>query len=318
MIATYAPLNNYEPAFFYHSDHLGSSSYITDKTGLVTQSFAYLPYGEQWVDVSYQNPAFATTYKFSGKEKDEETGFGYFGARYYYDYLSIWLSTDPHADNYPHLSPYNYCSNNPIMKIDPDGKDEWELNSETGKISWISDKDENGKDILRNQDRSDKVNVTKGVLTKKVGGFANNEEWETNNNKEVLLIEFGTNEQEAVDVFEFLSDNVSPDDNGYVVEFSLTGYSENQFMITSSYEYGGDLFGSALIQDKSLNTFYNAHNHNNSPLPSRGVDTGVRNNVLGINKNATMEIYHNRRYLDYTNPTNYKTTGGARSKRNIK
>jgi RHS repeat-associated protein len=123
MMDAYAPLNNYEPAFFYHSDHLGSSSYITDKGGNVTQTFAYLPYGEQWVDVSYQNPAFATTYKFSGKEKDEETGFGYFGARYYYDYLSIWLSTDPHADKYPSLSPYVYCANNPIKFIDPNGMD---------------------------------------------------------------------------------------------------------------------------------------------------------------------------------------------------
>jgi RHS repeat-associated protein len=83
-----------------------------------------LPYGEQWVDVSYQNPAFATTYKFSGKEKDEETGFGYFGARYYYDYLSIWLSTDPLADKYPNTSPYVYCNNNPVILMDPDGM-EW-------------------------------------------------------------------------------------------------------------------------------------------------------------------------------------------------
>ena len=62
-------------------------------------------------------------YTFSGKEKDVETGYGYFGARYYDSGLSIWLSVDPMSDKYPSMSPYNYCMNNPIIIIDPDGKD---------------------------------------------------------------------------------------------------------------------------------------------------------------------------------------------------
>jgi RHS repeat-associated protein len=114
-----------EPAFYFLTDHLGSSSYITNDNGQVTQTMAYTPFGEWQVDMVNSNPTnpngFATTYKFSGKEKDEETGFGYFGARYYYDYLSIWLSTDPLADKYPSLSPYVYCANNPIKLIDPNG-----------------------------------------------------------------------------------------------------------------------------------------------------------------------------------------------------
>jgi RHS repeat-associated protein len=58
---------------------------------------------------------------FSDKEKDEETGYHYFGARYYDSDLSIWLSVDPMAGKYPSLSPYTYCANNPVMLIDPDG-----------------------------------------------------------------------------------------------------------------------------------------------------------------------------------------------------
>ena len=61
-------------------------------------------------------------YTFSGKEKDVETGFGYFGARYYDSGLSIWLSVDPMSDKYPSLSPYTYCSNKPVKLVDPDGK----------------------------------------------------------------------------------------------------------------------------------------------------------------------------------------------------
>ena len=59
----------------------------------------------------------------SGKEKDAETGYHYFGARYYNSDLSIWLSVDPMSDKYPSLSPYNYCAWNPMKLVDPDGED---------------------------------------------------------------------------------------------------------------------------------------------------------------------------------------------------
>ena len=59
----------------------------------------------------------------SGKEKDAETGYHYFGARYYNSDLSLWLSVDPMADKYPSLSPYNYCEFNPLKYIDPDGQE---------------------------------------------------------------------------------------------------------------------------------------------------------------------------------------------------
>ena len=58
----------------------------------------------------------------TGKEKDSETGYYYFGARYYNPDLSLWLSVDPMADKYPSLSPYNYCAWNPVKFVDPDGE----------------------------------------------------------------------------------------------------------------------------------------------------------------------------------------------------
>ena len=62
-------------------------------------------------------------YTFSGKEKDAETGYHYFGARYYNSDLSLWLSVDPMSDKYPSLSPYNYCAWNPMKLADPTGKE---------------------------------------------------------------------------------------------------------------------------------------------------------------------------------------------------
>ena len=60
---------------------------------------------------------------FIGKERDSETGFSYFGARYYdSDVLTGWLSVDPMADKYPSYSPYQYCRWNPMKLVDPNGK----------------------------------------------------------------------------------------------------------------------------------------------------------------------------------------------------
>ncbi|MDR2979435.1 MAG: RHS repeat-associated core domain-containing protein, partial [Bacteroidales bacterium] len=93
--------------YFYHGDHLGSASWITDARGDAIQHLQYLPFGETRVD---QRTSYWTSrYSFSGKEKDEETGYSYFGARYYDSDLSIWLSVDPLSDKYPFISPYVYC-----------------------------------------------------------------------------------------------------------------------------------------------------------------------------------------------------------------
>ncbi|MDP2188720.1 MAG: RHS repeat-associated core domain-containing protein, partial [Sphingobacteriaceae bacterium] len=108
--------------FFYHSDHLGSSSFLTDGGGIATQHLQYMPFGEDLVH-QQNTAAYYTPYTFSGKERDMETGLSYFGARYYDAGLSIWLSVDPMSDKYPSLSAYNYCAWNPVMLVDPDGRD---------------------------------------------------------------------------------------------------------------------------------------------------------------------------------------------------
>ncbi len=91
-----------------------------------------MAYGEDFVH--QQNAStYKTPYTFSAKEKDAETNFSYFGARYYADNLSIWLSVDPLADKYPSLSPYNYCANNPVMLVDPDGRE-----IETTQKGWVA------------------------------------------------------------------------------------------------------------------------------------------------------------------------------------
>ncbi|QTY28393.1 RHS repeat-associated core domain-containing protein [Flavobacterium sp. CS20] len=70
---------------------------------------------------------YYNSWKFTGKELDEETGLYYFGARYYQPSWSVWLSVDPLAEEMPSWSPYAYGFNNLIRFIDPDGRSPWDV-----------------------------------------------------------------------------------------------------------------------------------------------------------------------------------------------
>lgn len=104
--------------YFYHSDHLGSASYITNVMGNVTQYISYMPFGETFAE---QHSDWESPYTFNAKELDNETGLYYFGARYYDPKISLWLGMDPLVEEHSG-SPYVYCENNPVIYLDPDGK----------------------------------------------------------------------------------------------------------------------------------------------------------------------------------------------------
>ena len=133
-----------EETFFYHSDHLGSTFYITDDKGNITQYDAYLPYGELLVDEHSSSEELP--YKFNGKEMDEETGLYYYGARYMNPVTSLWYGVDPLAEKYPNYSSHIYCMDNPIKSADLFGTDIWNIDVGSGnvvqKINYI------GKDII--------------------------------------------------------------------------------------------------------------------------------------------------------------------------
>ena len=147
--------------YFYHPDHLGSSSYITDREGRITQHTEYIAFGEVLFEEHSVSPSMP--YLFNGKELDTETNLTYFGARYLDMKTSLWLNTDPLSGYNPiqeiehyidgqhnggiynpmNMATYSYTYQNPIKYIDPNGKQvEW-------KKAWESVK-QGVKDFVSN------------------------------------------------------------------------------------------------------------------------------------------------------------------------
>ena len=106
--------------FYYHTDHLGNTKYVTDMVGQVRQYVAYSPFGAPII--REKNRPEEQPYLYNGKEYDEETGLIYYGARYLDAKTGNWQNIDPLAISYPGISPYAYVAQNPVNYIDPDGK----------------------------------------------------------------------------------------------------------------------------------------------------------------------------------------------------
>jgi RHS repeat-associated protein len=131
---TVKPDSTYENhQFYFHGDHLGSSSYVTDEHANLTEHLEYFAFGETWVN---EHPAQPTPvpYQYGAKELDEETGFYYYGARYYNPRTNLWQSPDPALPQYldgdpnagvyqtVNLASYAYGQLNPVRYTDPDGR----------------------------------------------------------------------------------------------------------------------------------------------------------------------------------------------------
>ncbi len=108
--------------YFYHPDHLGSTSYVSNVLGEICQHQEYSGFGETFVDE--HTGSNKMPYLFNAKEKDSETGLYYYGARYYDPRISVWISVDPMVEEITQIdkTPYCYVWNNPIKFSDPTGK----------------------------------------------------------------------------------------------------------------------------------------------------------------------------------------------------
>jgi RHS repeat-associated protein len=140
-ITSLHPTNATSNIYYYHTNHLGSTAFVTDQNQNVTQGFLYAPFGE--ITTEY-NATFGNDiipkYSFNAKELDEETGMYYYEARYYKP--PVFTSRDPMFEKYFWVTPYAYCANNPVKYVDPSGKEalentDWVKKKGTNQYIWV-------------------------------------------------------------------------------------------------------------------------------------------------------------------------------------
>lgn len=105
---------------YQHADHLGSSVLELDSGGRVATYEEYVPYGSTSYQAVRSKTETPKRYRFTGKERDTETGLYYHGARYYAPWLARWMSCDP-AGLADGVNIYAYVSDNPVRRSDPTG-----------------------------------------------------------------------------------------------------------------------------------------------------------------------------------------------------
>ncbi len=130
---------------YYLKDHLGSIRVVLNSTNTVISANDYDCWGYPLENRTYQPEN--SKYKFTGKERDKdlENNYDYFGVRYYDSRIGRWGGVEPLLDNNISFTPYNYCKNNPVIFIDPNGA--WdEYVNEAGKYLG-SDNDPNSNEV---------------------------------------------------------------------------------------------------------------------------------------------------------------------------
>jgi len=149
----YITMSGATPTYHYYiQDHQGNNRVVFNQSGTIEQTNHYYPFGMTFgegIDNSDNR------YKYNNKELDRMHGLDLYdyGARHYDASIGRWETADPLAEKHYNISPYVYCSGNPVNRIDPDGRDEFLL-------TWLPKGDAVGHSAVAIQDRDSKGNLT--------------------------------------------------------------------------------------------------------------------------------------------------------------
>jgi RHS repeat-associated protein len=121
---------------YYTQDHLGNNRAVVNESGAIEQVTHYYPFGGFFADAG--TGSSLQPYKYNGKELDRMHGLDLYdyGARYYDAIVPMFTQQDPLAEKYYNVSPYAYCGNSPVNRIDPDGRKV--VNSQGVNIFYIN------------------------------------------------------------------------------------------------------------------------------------------------------------------------------------
>ena len=134
---------------YYNQDHLGNNREVIGMRGNAYQRMDYYPFGMPYAETgSPYNPDYQP-YKYNGKELDRMHGLDTYdyGARQYNPIAARWDRMDPLCEKNPDVSPYHFCHNNPMNRVDADG--EWDVT-----VHLAKDRSSNGYGVAVVSDRT--------------------------------------------------------------------------------------------------------------------------------------------------------------------
>ena len=272
----------YTPIYWYHPDYIGNVEFVTDRTGQPYQHFYYAAFGDPMVSQHVGTGSFNSAFRFNAKEYDEETGNYYYGARYYEPKSSVWMGVDPESTRDPHMTPYHFVYNNPVMFIDPNGLHGYKVDGD-GNINRIED---TGGETYG----GDEYDVVFKADTYKPGQ-SEGDGYRVNDNSILsqlsnrrtdskgYRVRYSKNSsgEETFGLFIYLAHNTD-------VEWTMIGTrdGENENFVLGTRQFESNGFNPKLVGYSEMNETFNLHSHPRTPGASG----------FGYNK-----IFGDRRYV---------------------
>ena len=225
-----------------------------------------------------------TAQYFNGKEKDYESGFHYYGERYYWsELLTGWLSVDPLADKSPNLSPYHYCHWNPINLIDPDGRldDEWKLDN-LGNI--VEHTVSNSFDQIHIID--DDGSIRASSCQYELGTLS---EFTLSGSNATIFSVCG--DENADDLFEFFAENFTAD-GGHPLEWGHDVTTDGSNFVGTTHK--SDKNGCrSILKNNGYSIKESSHNHpSGCPIPSMFALDPIEHGDLHISEKNPLTTFY--------------------------
>lgn len=271
----------YTPTYhFYMKDHLGSNRVVASSVGEAEQVNHYYPYGSTF----YGESTTAHRFKYCGKELDKMHGLDWYdsSARYYDHVLGRFHQIDPHAEKYYSWSPYAYCHNNPMNRIDPTGKD------------GVLIVDEKGHNITVKANYYVETGCRPSKFGSEVSGYSN---------KDIMRM------QRYNDDLKKLGLTITEGDfSGYTISFDLNfiaGGNMIETMNASSEDYyEGYHIGNTIARwDETFRGFSPRETATGECVEIGGVTSENKDIIMNINHDSKMnrlhEIFHTFGFVDF-------------------
>ena len=281
---------------YYLQDHQGNNRVVVDKDGNVKETNHYYPFGGVFASTGSVQP-----YKYNGKELDTKKGLNWYdyGARMYDPALGRWHVVDPLAEKYCGVSPYTYCKNNPILRIDIDGKDDYVVNKNGYVLFWKNTKYEDKGDRVYYFDGEHKPKQVSGkpitIMDNKLMP-----RMVENQGKEGQTTTYGqtSNIHDAANLFKFAADNS-------IVEWKLDVYeNENDgptAIIITDHKEGSVERGNNAKKRTAVNGHKKIDIHSHPGDESQGASASdmkyinSRNNAVYLKRNRTLHDYNSKK-----------------------